>query len=211
MSVPPQLRVFCRHLLPSALWAVYFLTMVIGPGCAPQDDESMPEFAVNVIVELVVQKAVVDRIELVGSLSANERVEIKSEISGVLREIHFTEGGAVQSGQLLIKLDERKLRARLDEAQANFGLARTNMVRNQSLVQSNTVSEQVYDQSRSEFEAEQAAVELRRRELEETVIYAPFDGKIGIGHQGPHPQTLARVSLDLNGNRYSNCLPWRGD
>ena len=156
-------------------------------GCSSKEEAGGPpqQFAVNVIVAPVEQRTVTKEIDLVGSLASNERVELKSEISGVINEILFEEGGTARKGQLLISLDDVKLKARLAESEANFSVARTNRDRNEILLKSNTISEQAYDQSIGEFDAAQANTELRRRELEDARIRAPFDGVIGLRRVSP--------------------------
>jgi len=128
---------------------------------------------------------VLDEIDLVASLAPNERVELKSEISGVIEEIAFTEGDSARKGQLLIAIDDVKLKARLAEAEADFSVAKTNLDRNRNLRQTNTISEQAYDQSTGEADAAEAHLELRRRELEDARIRAPFDGVIGLRRVSP--------------------------
>ena len=161
--------------------------LLLAFGCSSKEEAGgqPQQFAVNVIVAPVERRTVAREIDLVGSLASNERVELKSEISGVINEILFHEGGTARKGQLLIALDDVKLKARLAEAEADFSVARTNRDRNESLLKSNTISEQAYDQSMGEFDAAQANTELRRRELEDARIRAPFDGVIGLRRVSP--------------------------
>ncbi len=155
-------------------------------GCGGGGDSGPQEvFAVNVVVAPVVQQEVTEVIDLVGSLTPNERVEIKSEISGLIRQIHFEEGDSIQEGRLLVALDDQKLSARLAEAEANFTLARTNRDRNKSLLETKTISEQAYDQSIGDLDAAAATLELRKRELKDARILAPFDGVVGYREVSP--------------------------
>src|SRR5262245_32366669 len=68
-------------------------------------------------------QAVSESLSLVGTITANEMVEIKSETEGTVAEILFQEGQTVKKGDLLFKLDERKSAAAVAEAEANFQLS----------------------------------------------------------------------------------------
>ncbi len=170
----------CGSLVLSAAAVLFLYGCGGGGGGGPQQG-----FAVNVVVAPVERQKVIEAIDLVGSLTSNERVEIKSEISGLISKIHFEEGNTVQEGRLLVALDDQKLRARLAEAKANFTLARTNRDRNKILLESKTISEQTYDQSIGDFDSAAATLELRKRELEDARIVAPFDGVVGYRQVSP--------------------------
>src|SRR5512139_1495974 len=64
-----------------------------------------------------------ETLSLVGSVMANEFVEIKAETEGVVQEVNFTEGQPVKKGDLLIRLDETKFSTALAEAEASFKLS----------------------------------------------------------------------------------------
>lgn len=189
MSCSPHcLKTILMNLQTSKIFSMSALgvLLILFTSCQSQDEGGAPQgFAVNVIVAPVEKKSVTDSIDLVGSLSPNEKVEITSEISGIVSKIHFDEGASVDEGEVLITLDDRKLAARLDEAQANFELAKTNVARNESLLKTNTISQQAYDQSVNDYEAALATLDLRRRELEDATIRAPFAGVLGFRRVSP--------------------------
>lgn len=168
-----------------AVVALAFLQIIFS-GCnrAP-DEEQTQRRPVNVIVAPVEKKSVSENIDLVGSLSPNEKVELESEINGVISGIYFQEGDWVKKGQPLIELDDSKLMARVAVAEANFRLAETNRSRSRNLLDTNTISEQAYDQSVSEYEVGAATLELRKRELQDASIAAPFDGVVGLRRVSP--------------------------
>ncbi|MDP2653127.1 MAG: efflux RND transporter periplasmic adaptor subunit [Candidatus Omnitrophota bacterium] len=136
-------------------------------------------FAVSVIAEPVKQEKIEDKISLVGTLAADEAVEIKNQVPGVIEQIGFEEGQAVQQGQMLFMIDAAKLNASLSQAEANLGLAGTTFERLSSLIKSGAVSQQEYDQAKSDLEAKQAEANLIKAQLKETVITASFDGVMG--------------------------------
>src|SRR5690606_39378156 len=58
-------------------------------------------------------RAIKENIVLAGTLEANEEIDIRSEVSGVVESINFQEGTKVSKGQLLLRLNDFELRAQL--------------------------------------------------------------------------------------------------
>ncbi len=128
---------------------------------------------------------VTEALSLLGSIAANEMVEIKSETDGIVQEILFSEGQPVKKGDLLLRLDETKLAAALTEAESNFKLSRANFDRAKQLFKDKLISQSEYDQASATFALNEATVDLRRRELKDARIYAPFHGTVGARNISP--------------------------
>lgn len=148
----------------------------------------------QVIAVEAVRQPVTESLSLVGSMAANEMVEIKSETDGIIQEIPFHEGQRVEKGQLLLRLDETKLAAALNEAESNFKLSQANFDRAKQLAQDKLISQSEYDQAAATFALNQATVELRRRELKDARVYAPFNGTIGARNVSPG-QVISRSTV----------------
>ena len=67
-----------------------------------------------------------DNLSLSGSLEANEQVDIRSEVTGVVQSINFDEGSKVNEGQILIKVNDIELRAQLSKVETAQKLASEN-------------------------------------------------------------------------------------
>lgn len=132
-----------------------------------------------------------ESLSLVGSLAANEMVEIKSEVDGTVEEINFNEGERVEKGQLLFRLDESKFAASVAEAEASFKVAQTDFERSRELVKEKLIAPQEFDQIAAQFQVAQATLELRRRLLKDARIHAPFAGIMGARQVSPG-QVIAR-------------------
>ena len=131
---------------------------------------------VQVVAVPATQRPVSESISLVGSIAPNEMVDVKSEVDGLVTTINFAEGGRVEKDQLLVALDQTRFVAQLSEAEANLKLARTSFDRTKQLYTDKLISQQEYDQSSAVFAANEAGVDLRRRELKNAKILAPFGG-----------------------------------
>jgi len=149
--------------------------------------------AIQVIAVEAKRQPVTESLSLVGSLAANEMVEIKAETEGVVEEINFKEGQRVEKGQLLLKLDESKLAAALAEAEANFILSKANHERAKQLLKDKLISQQEFEQLTAQFEANQASIELKRRQLKDARVFAPFGGTVGARQISPG-QVISRTT-----------------
>ncbi|MEJ2453048.1 MAG: efflux RND transporter periplasmic adaptor subunit [Candidatus Thiodiazotropha sp.] len=128
----------------------------------------------------VTADTLVNSVEAVGTLRANESVTIRPEIDGRITLINFTEGGRVKQGQLLVALDDSIYAAELKQAEARLALGRSNFNRATTLKKQGYGSDQERDQTASELQVNQAEVALAKARLEKTRIMAPFDGVVGL-------------------------------
>lgn len=157
------------------------LTLAAGAGCGRRGPGGSPGgMAVHVVGFRAVTQPVEEQVSVVGSLAANESVDIKSELDGVIEAIGFEEGGRIDEGTVLFRIDRRKLEASLAEAAANLKLAETTLERYAALAQSRAVSQQEVDTSQTEFEARRASVDLMRAQLQDATVTAPFAGTMGV-------------------------------
>lgn len=162
------------------------LALVVFAGCKKKQAGGPPPNApVQVVLTEAKRQPIAETLALVGSLAANEMVEIKAEAEGVVAEILFQEGQAVKKGDLLLRLDESKWTAALAESEANLKISEATFERNKQLLRDKLVSQQEYDQSASIFHAHDAAVQLRRRLLQDARVYAPFAGVVGARQVSP--------------------------
>jgi len=143
-------------------------------------------------------------VRAVGTLEADARVEIRPELDGHVTDIEFEEGQEVREGQVLVRLDQNKLRAQANAARAAVKRARTTatnlerrLARNDSLLATGAISDQAYDDLQAEYESAEAALEeaeanleLAEQRLEDATIRAPFDGRVGARefHSGDYVQ-----------------------
>src|SRR5687768_17898551 len=82
-----------------------------GGGRGPGGPGGMPAMRVNGMV--VQPQNFSDTLSVTGSIKASEQVQIRTQVSGVVRSISFQEGSKVSKGQVLVKIDDSELRAQL--------------------------------------------------------------------------------------------------
>jgi RND family efflux transporter MFP subunit len=133
---------------------------------------------------------------LSGSLAPLSSATIKSKVSGVVEATTVQEGMAVSAGQVLARIDQSDLRARLqqqqamlDEAQAKLSMATKNEGNSQTLLQQKYISQNAYDSTqntvdlaRANVKSAAAMVEIARIALNDGVIKAPISGVVSKRH-----------------------------
>jgi membrane fusion protein (multidrug efflux system) len=154
-----------------------------GNGAASPSGGGAPMFSVVAIEAR--RQPVVESVSLVGTLAANEEVEVQAETDGIVKEILFQEGEPVEEGEPLLRLDDTKLGAELAEAQARLDLYRAEHARAEQLLRENLISQQEFEQASSAYESAQATVELKQRQLQDAQVMAPFAGRTGARRISP--------------------------
>jgi multidrug efflux system membrane fusion protein len=139
-------------------------------------------------------------ISVIGTAEAFSNVAIRSQITGQLETVNFTEGDDVQQGQVLFTLDRRPLELALREAQANLerDTARAENAavmakRYEDLAKRGIATREQVDTSRAYMNAlnatvsaDKAAVENATVQLDYATIKAPISGRTGalMVHEG---------------------------
>ncbi len=126
-----------------------------------------------------------NNLALSGSIEANEQVEIRSEVSGIVKNIYFQEGSNVSKGQVLFKVNDIELKAQLAQAKTKESLASENERRAKLLLQKEAISQEEYDVARADYQSAKAQSQLIQAQIEKTSVRAPFSGKIGLRSISP--------------------------
>lgn len=127
-----------------------------------------------------------------GQIRATAIVAVRPEISGIVQQIHFEEGNAVEADELLFSIDDRKLRKQLaaEEAALEAARSRADMAslmyrRYEELLDHDAAAMAERDQRRTEWETAQAEIERRKAQiallqekLGDAEIRAPMAGSI---------------------------------
>lgn len=121
-----------------------------------------------------------DNLSLSGSLEANEQVDIRSEVSGIVESINFEEGQKVNKGQILFRVNDIEMRAKLAQTESAQNLASENERRAKLLLEKEAISQEEYDISKADLQSTRAESQLTAAQLSKTTVRAPFSGTIGL-------------------------------
>jgi len=144
-----------------------------------------PKMAANVKGLVLTPQKFSNELTLSGTIDANEQIELRSEVSGVVQGIFFKEGQNVTKGQQLIKVNDIELRAQLSQAKTRQSLASENERRAKLLLEKEAISQEEYDVAKAELQSTQAQTQLIQAQIAKTSIVAPFSGKIGLRSISP--------------------------
>jgi RND family efflux transporter MFP subunit len=145
-----------------------------------------------VTVAQPVKRTVTDWDEFTGRFEAIEEVQVRARVGGFVDSVEFKDGAIVHAGDLLYMIDPRPFEAvalqaqgQLDDARAKEELAKRELDRGLTLVQTSAVSEQVVDQRRQALQAAHAAetqaegaLKAARLNVEFTHVLAPITGRV---------------------------------
>ena len=154
--------------------------------------------------------------ELPGRLEANYSAEVQARVPGIILKRYFVEGSYVKAGALLYQIDPGPYAAEVAAAQAalerNQAYAATvnqKLTRYQTLLASQAISAQEYDdavatnkQAQADVASAEAALTKAKLDLGYTKVTAPVSGNIGrafvtegalVGQNGPTPLALVQA------------------
>src|SRR5215475_5326326 len=150
--------------------------------------------AAPVVVATAEQQDIPVQIHAIGNVEAYQTVFIRSQVNGQIQKIFFKEGDDVREGQPLFQLDKRPFQAELERAagqlkrdQAQGENSRLQAERYSGLEKEGIVAHETADQLRAQAKAESAAVEAdkaaleaARVQLQYTDILAPINARAGV-------------------------------
>lgn len=150
--------------------------------------------AIPVRVVSVTQQDIPRFVSGIGSVLSLHSVVIRPQIDGILTKLLVKEGQLVKAGDLLATIDDRSIRASLDQAKAQLGesqaqlqVALVNLKRYKDLSVDDGVSKQTYDQQqalvnqlKATAQGNQAAIDSAQVQLSYTQIRSPVTGRVGI-------------------------------
>jgi len=171
-------------LLAVAAWAL----------TRPAKTKLVASAAIPVRVVSVAEQDIPRFVSGIGSVLSLHSVIIRPQIDGILTRLLVKEGQLVKAGDLLATIDDRSIRASLDQARAQLGesqaqlqVAQVNLKRYKELSVDDGVSKQTYDQQqalvnqlKATAQGNQAAIDSAQVQLSYTQIRSPVTGRVGI-------------------------------
>jgi multidrug efflux system membrane fusion protein len=186
------------HAAQSYIWLFVLIAVSFVAGCGQKEQAqaASPNGArppVPVVVATVQQRDVPVQFSGIGNAEAFQTVQIRSQVNGQIEGVHFKEGQDVRKGQLLFTLDKRPFEADLERAigtmqkdEAQAANSAVQATRYNLLEEQGVIAHQLADQQRAQAKADasvvnadKAAVNSARVQLQYTDIKAPLDARAG--------------------------------
>ncbi len=117
-------------------------------------------------------------IQVQGSVKSEELINIFPEFSGIIKNIYVKSGDKVKKDQPLIKIDDGGLKEQLSQLEIKFELTKTTFERQKRLWEQKIGSEIQFLETKSMFETQKQAIKQLKKQIEKTLIQAPFSGTI---------------------------------
>ena len=165
-------------------------------GCSDKGPEQSAPPLPQVEVITVTTQTIQDEPEFIGQTEAFRPVEIRAQVSGIIKKVYFTEGRNVKKGDRLYLSDPvpfnaiyLSTKAKVAQAQARLTQAKQDLGRVKPLLEQQAVSKKDVDDAQAEFLGAKAMLEAAQNDLikakfdlDNTVISAPVNGRIGRSH-----------------------------
>ncbi|HEY4366425.1 MAG TPA: efflux RND transporter periplasmic adaptor subunit [Steroidobacteraceae bacterium] len=136
--------------------------------------------AASVLVATVRSQPFAQDMEAIGTARANEALDVTAKVSNRIVAIRFREGQQVREGDVLVEFDGEQTRATLAEAEATLVDSRSQFNRSKELFATKALSEAQLVQLQATLSANEARVAGARSQLSDTIIRAPFAGRVGL-------------------------------
>lgn len=214
-----------KNTIVVCVWAGLTVIASSLGGCSSEQrtGAAAPETVSNVPVVVAQQAKVPDWLEVVGTVRAAQTSQLASQIMGNIVAIQAHEGERVESGQVLMLIDDAQLRAAVEQATAaelaaqkdlsaaesEFALAQTTLKRYEQLYEKKSVSPQEFDEIKTRAQSTEARRDMARAALVQadaglaqartslgyTRIRAPFAGVVT--ERKADPGTLASPGMPI--------------
>ncbi len=190
-------------LYTAVIFMLSCLLFLSGIGCSDNTADNSKALQKQALTETakskqsiikIVFKEIPDEVRVVGMLQAYQEVEISSEISGKIKKIHCDVGDKVLQGEVLAETDDESReislqikRSLLRKAEASKAKAQKDSKKSTRLFKEGVISDSDSDNTLLEQQFADAELSLARsevraaeKELRDTKIKAPFNGKIAL-------------------------------
>ncbi|WP_062260886.1 efflux RND transporter periplasmic adaptor subunit [Endozoicomonas arenosclerae] len=132
------------------------------------------------VTSTIVQEETIERpLSAIGSLTANQSVDITPQIDGRIVSLELSEGGKVEQGNTLIKLDDREQSAKVTEAKISLKDKKRQLDYMQTLFKRKAVSQDELEAMQAEVDRLTAQLSAEEAILDHYSIEAPFNGTLG--------------------------------
>ncbi len=174
---------------------LFFSSVLILSACsAPKAPEQKAPPPVPVSVYQVTKQAAMYFDNYPATITPLNQVDLKAQVTGYITGIYFKDGQHVSKGEKLYDIDRLQYQANYDQAVANLNVAKASLAKAQQdadryteLLKQDAIAKQKVDYALADLQsakmqvaAAQANVSRLSNDLRFSIIYAPFDGTIGI-------------------------------
>lgn len=158
------------------------LSAVLIASCASEENQQNQETegrTVSVESELIHEDTFESFLRQVGTVTSDQDVIISAEVGGRITEITKREGDRVESGETILKIDDRRLQQELNRLAAATEQSRENYERLKRLYEEDQIGSEIeFLNAKYTYEQNLASFESVKIDLENSTVASPFRGVI---------------------------------
>ena len=166
-------------MTPVAMTRTKLLFLLLAPVTvvSGQKPPSEPPVVKAVAAEI---RTMTDQIEALGTLMANESVDLTAKVTENVTSLNFSDGQRVEKGAVLATMHAEEERALLREAASTAEESQRQYDRTKQLSQQGAASAAQLDEARRVYETARARQLAIQSRIDNLTITAPFDGVVGL-------------------------------
>jgi membrane fusion protein (multidrug efflux system) len=145
-----------------------------------EEERRTESSATLVNTQIVSHSSLVRQVSSLGTALANQSVQIVSNASDYLIELHINEGKTVEKGQLIAQLNDVEERARVAELSALLVDQKRQLERVKNLAKTQATAQSLLDEQQTKVNTTMAQLDAVKARLNEMTISAPFSGVLGL-------------------------------
>lgn len=130
-----------------------------------------------------------------GVVDASRKADLSFRVAGKLLDIHVTEGQSITEGQVIARLDNTDYAIQLKDREASFAVARADQQRAEKLLTSGAIARAELDALRAKTVNTGAQLETAKKNLEYTLLKAPFAGRVAKKYVDSYEEVSAKQEI----------------
>ncbi len=185
-----------KHRLISILnfFAILMLSLTLA-ACGGEDQKPKAQEIKPVKVITVGKPTAYVLRSFPGKVKAFKEAKLSFQVPGQLIALPVREGQRMKKGELIARLDPKKFQDKVHAAEAKYLQAKADYQRAAKLVKGDFISKAEYDAKQAEYKVARSRLETAKKNLQDTYIYAPFDGFIAVKHVDNYEQIKAKEPI----------------
>ena len=133
-------------------------------------------------------------------IQSSQSTVMSFEVGGVVKEVRAVEGSRVEKGEVLARLDQRDLQAKLNSARAQFKHADTEYQRALRLIKADAISRSILEKREYQYDVSKSELKTANKALGDSILIAPFSGFIAkVAIEEHEPMRAGEPAITLLG------------
>ncbi len=138
------------------------------------------QMAIPVNAKIVKPERLENKLNVTGSVIANESLQLRCESSGKITGIFFEEGDFIKKGKLMVQINDDELKAQRAKLVTTQKLLKDTEFRQKRLLEREAISQEEYDRAFTELKGVEADMQVIDAQIARSKVIAPFDGIVGL-------------------------------